>query len=90
MQQMDETLHLTAEQKAQIVAIWDKAEQQGRELRQEEKATMEDRRAKRREAMKAMREQVRAVLTPEQQKAFDAMPRGNPPPPMPPGNGEGR
>lgn len=96
LKRLDEKLHLTAEQKTQIQAIWDKAEQQAIENRKEVKAEMQDRREKRREAMKAMREQVRAVLTPEQQKAFDEMPRMGPPPPPSgahpesPGDGEGR
>ena len=72
--QLDEKLHLTAAQKTQIQAIWSAAEQQGKALRDEAAGATDDRRAKMREAMKATHDQVRAVLTPDQQKLFDAMP----------------
>lgn len=76
MKQLDEKLSLTADQKAQINAIWDKAEQDARAARDDAAATAkEERRAKMREGMKAVREQVRGVLTPEQQKVFDTMPQ---------------
>lgn len=74
MQQLDEKLHLTADQKTQIEAIWAKADQQGRALRSDAALTPDDRKAKRREIMKTTHDQVRAVLTPDQQKIFDAMP----------------
>ena len=72
--QLDEKLHLTDAQKTQIQGIWSTAEQQGKALRDEAAGASDDRRAKMRETMKATRDQVRAVLTPDQQKIFDAMP----------------
>jgi Spy/CpxP family protein refolding chaperone len=78
LQQLDQTLHLTADQKAKIEAIWDKAVAQGRDSVQDEKATRRTLRAERRERRQALREahqQIRSVLTPEQQKLFDQMPR---------------
>ncbi len=94
VKQLDEALHLTAEQKTQIQAIWDKTEEQGRALRKDKSVPREQRREKMREAMKAAHDQVRALLTPEQQKIFDTLPpegpRGGPshdgdqPPPPPP------
>lgn len=75
MQVLNEKLSLTPDQQAQIKAIWDQAEVQGKALR----AQGADLRAKGMEVMKATRAQVRATLTPEQQKIFDAMP--------PPGQG---
>lgn len=64
LQTLDAALTLTPEEKTKIKEIWAKgaAGLKG--------ASREDRRA----AMKAMHDQVRAVLTPEQQAKFDAMP----------------
>jgi Spy/CpxP family protein refolding chaperone len=75
MTRLDEQLALTPEQKAQIAAIWDKAEKESAALRHDAAVTAGDRKTKRRVAMKSARAEVRAVLTPEQQKKFDAMPR---------------
>jgi Spy/CpxP family protein refolding chaperone len=94
MKELDEKLHLTAEQKTQISQIFDKTEQEMRANREAAAKAGEERREKRRDAMKATHDQVRAVLTPEQQKIFDEMPRrGGPPdghrgPPPPPKEGE--
>jgi Spy/CpxP family protein refolding chaperone len=91
LQELTEKLSLTPEQQTQIKAIWDKAEEQGKALRAQGdqlRAQGEDLRAKGKEVMKATHNQVRAVLTPEQQKIFDAMPppgRGH----HGPGHGEG-
>ena len=78
MKHLDENLALTVEQKAQINAIWDKAEAEAKAMHEEAGAAAEERRGKRREAMKAIRAQVREVLTPEQQKKFDALPPERP------------
>lgn len=88
LKRLDEKLHLTAEQKSQITAIWDKAEQQARAAREDAAtAAKEERQAKRREAVKAVRQEVRGVLTPEQQTIFDSMPQDRPPGP-PRGDGQ--
>lgn len=90
---LDETLKLTDAQKAQINAIWDQSEAAGKALREDQSLSRGARHEKMRELMKTTQEQVRAVLTPEQQKLFDAMrpPRperkGHRPPP-PPDEGE--
>lgn len=78
MKQLDEKVKLTAEQKTKIYAIWDKAEADARAAR-DATADKEDLRAKRRAAMQAMRQEVRAVLTPEQQTIFDTLPPDRPP-----------
>jgi Spy/CpxP family protein refolding chaperone len=63
LKQLDETLKLTDDQKQKIRDIWTK-----------EAASAKDSGAKdRRAALMAVRDQVRAVLTPEQQTKFDAM-----------------
>jgi len=82
MQELITKLSLTPAQQAQINAIWDKAEEQGKALRAQGdhlRAQGADLRAKGKDVMKASHDQVRSVLTPEQQKIFDAMP--------PPGQG---
>ena len=79
---LDESVTLTAEQKTKVTAIY-----------QEQMAAMQaipqdERREKMREAMAATREKIRALLTPEQAKKFDAMPaqgRGGPSGPGGPG-----
>jgi len=96
MQMLEEKLQLTAAQKQQILAIWDQAEQQGKALRDSAVQDRDALRQKKVEIMKASHDQVRAVLTPDQQKTFDALPpegpghrgpgpgAGGPPPPPPP------
>ena len=74
LKKLDEKLQLTADQKAQVQAIWSKAEEQGRALRDDKTIAHEDRRAKMGDLLKSTHDQVRTILTPEQQKTFDAMP----------------
>ena len=69
LKELDKTLSLTAEQKQKIKDIYAK---EGGELKA---LSPEERRSKGREALKAVHDQVRAVLTPEQQTKFDAMPK---------------
>ena len=63
LEQLDKNLQLTADQKEQIKAIWAK------EATAAKAGEGKDRRA----ALKATRDQVRAVLTPDQQAKFDKM-----------------
>jgi Spy/CpxP family protein refolding chaperone len=74
LKQLDETLGLTPEQKARINAIWDKAEADAAAARQDAADAKLGHRLKQRKAIKAVRKEVRGVLTPEQQKKFDALP----------------
>ena len=79
LKKLDAKLNLTAAQKAQINAIWDKAEADARAARKETASTAKsDMREKRREALKAAHQEVRAVLTPEQQTIFDSLPPDRP------------
>jgi len=56
-------------------AIWAKNEEQGKALRNDDTLSKEDRRSKMgRESMKSGHDQIRALLTPDQQKDFDSMP----------------
>jgi hypothetical protein len=75
MQQLDEALKLSAEQKTKIEAIWKKAEAEAAEIRDEGTLRKRKQRRELREMMRETRAEVRAVLTPEQQKIFDTLPR---------------
>lgn len=73
---------LTDDQKTKITALYTAQREKMRAMRDDQSGSQEDRRAKRDEMMKAMRAETRALLTPEQQTKFDAMP--------PPGPGRGQ
>ncbi|HVU24040.1 MAG TPA: Spy/CpxP family protein refolding chaperone [Opitutus sp.] len=76
MKFLDENLKLTDDQKAQIKEIWTKANAELHEAQADAKAaTRRARREKYREVMQNVHAQVRALLTPEQQKAFDNLPQ---------------
>lgn len=65
---IDEAVKLTAEQKTKITAIFSKLQETIQALPQEE------RQAKGMELRTAANKEVRALLTPEQQAKFDALP----------------
>lgn len=75
MQELDEKLHLTADQKAKIREIWKRHGEEARAARQEAAGTRREKRAERRAAAKAARTEIREVLNEEQRKLFDEMPR---------------
>jgi Spy/CpxP family protein refolding chaperone len=60
---------LTADQKTKITAIFKKTAEKMQAM------SPEDRQSKGRELMTAQRTEVRAVLTPDQQKKYDEMPQ---------------
>jgi protein CpxP len=68
VERLDTALTLTADQKTKITAIYKESAAALQAIPQEE------RREKGMEMMKATREKIRAVLTPEQAKKFDDMP----------------
>jgi Spy/CpxP family protein refolding chaperone len=74
LQDLTQKLSLTDAQQQQIKTIWAAAEEQGKALRDDESLSRDDRRAKMQAIMKGTHDQVRAILTPDQQKTFDAMP----------------
>jgi len=87
IEQLDKALSLTADQKAKIRDIYVKAREEAVKAREEAKdLAPEERRAKMMEMIKAIQDQVRAVLTPDQQTKFDALPKPGPGGPR----GEGR
>lgn len=67
-------LDLTADQQKAVAAILASSEAQTRELRGDDSISAEDKRAKMREIFNLTRTQIRAALTPAQQKTFDALP----------------
>jgi len=89
MEHLEKKLKLTDAEKTQINAIWDKAEADGKALREDDSLSRRERRHKLRALMKSTHDQVRAVLTPDQQKTFDTMRpphgmrKGHRPPPPP-------
>lgn len=78
MQMLTEKLKLTPEQQERIKAIWKQAGGEGRALREDAAQDRAETRAKAQELRKATRDQVRTVLTPEQQAIFDQMPAEGP------------
>jgi len=75
VQRLDEMVTLTAEQRTKITEIFKKQGEAVQAIPQEE------RREKGQALRKATHDEIRALLTPEQQKKFDAMPapgRGGP------------
>jgi len=82
LQRLAEELGLTEQQKTQVTAILKSESDQRMALRDNESMS----RSEKFQAMRKIREegraQIRALLTPEQQKKFDAMPK--------PGPGRGR
>jgi hypothetical protein len=67
-------LDLSADQQKAVGAIIASADGQLRGLRGDDSLSMEDKRAKMREIVGSERAQIRAALTPDQQKTFDALP----------------
>lgn len=67
-EEMSAKLNLTAEQKEQMKAINEDFKKQMQELNGNTGMTADDKKAKRQELMKAHREKIHALLTPEQQE----------------------
>ncbi|HEY1794089.1 MAG TPA: hypothetical protein VGG34_14330 [Opitutaceae bacterium] len=76
-------LGLTADQQKQVGGVIKGFDDQMRSLRRDDSLSDDDRRAKGRALVEATRGQIRALLTADQQKSFDAMPRRGGPPPTP-------
>jgi Spy/CpxP family protein refolding chaperone len=97
LEQLKAKLSLTDDQIKQVKQIVRAQREQGQAIRQDAALSDEDRRAKMQGLMKTARDQIRAILTPDQQTIFDSMPMGrrrrppaadgaaDAPPPMPEG-----
>jgi hypothetical protein len=82
-------LSLTPEQQKTVGSIIANADGQLKTLREDESVAKEDKRAQMKTIIETTRGQIRASLTPDQQKIFDAIPTrgergGGPPPSTPP------
>jgi hypothetical protein len=77
VQRLNAAVSLTDEQKAKILAIYQDEAKKLQALRDDTKLSQEERMAKLQEAQTATRAAVRALLTSDQQKKFDAMPAAN-------------
>lgn len=78
LQQMAQELNLTAEQKDKVGDLLKQQMEQGRALREDTSLSREQKRERMEAIRKASRAQVRALLTPEQQAKFDALPQRGP------------
>jgi Spy/CpxP family protein refolding chaperone len=67
LQELDQNLQLTSEQKQKIKDVWAKQAEELKDL------SPEERRTKGRNALMATRTEIRGLLTPEQQAKFDRM-----------------
>ncbi|RFC43614.1 MAG: protein refolding chaperone Spy/CpxP family [Verrucomicrobia bacterium] len=74
LKMLAEKLSLTEAQKTQIKPILEKAAQEGMALRDDAALSKEDKRDKMMAIRKTSHDQIRALLTPDQQKTFEAMP----------------
>jgi len=71
---LTQKLNLTPDQQKAVGAIIKDGQGQMQALRSDESLSKDMKRAKIREVVISTREQIRAALTPDQQKVFDAMP----------------
>jgi len=88
VKQLDEALKLTDDQKAKITALLKTQQEKMQPLFADQTMSREDRRAKMMEIGKATQDGIKALLTPDQQTKFDALPqpgRGGPRGPGGPG-----
>jgi Spy/CpxP family protein refolding chaperone len=79
--ELTKKLSLTADQQTKVGAILKDAREQGKAVKDDTSLSKDDRRNKMRDIAKTAHDQIRALLTADQQKTFDAMP--------PPGHGPG-
>lgn len=89
LQMLTERLSLTDDQKAKILPLLQAQSDQMKSLRDDSSLSDDDKRSKGRDLMKTTHEQIRALLTPEQQEKFEKIrgPGGrNGPPPPPAGD----
>ena len=70
LEQMREKLNLTPEQMAKVRPILARSKVKADELRADSKLTPQERREKGRELMQAVQEEIKPILTPEQQEKW--------------------
>ena len=74
LEELTSKLALTADQQKTVGGIIDSARSQSRALRNDTTLSWDDKRDKMRQIAKSAHDQIRAALTPDQQKQFDALP----------------
>ena len=96
LEHLKTALNLTDGQTKQVAAILKDQMKQGMAIRDDDSLSDDDKQAKIQASRKATHDKIRALLTPDQQKTFDALPpmgprgggrnpgNGAPPPPPPP------
>lgn len=86
LEELTQQLTLTPDQQKQVAAILKSDHDQMKTLRSDDSISPEDKRAQAKAIMSSTRSQIRALLTPEQQKIFDTLPAHGerPPSPTPP------
>jgi Spy/CpxP family protein refolding chaperone len=87
LKMLADKLQLTDAQKTSIKPILEKAAQDMMALRDDESLSREDKRDKMMEIRKTSHDAIRALLTPDQQKTFDALPPDRGPRRGPPAGG---
>jgi len=78
-------LGLTADQQKTVGGFISSGRSQAKAVHDDDSLAPDDKRAKMREIMATTKSQIRAALTPDQQKIFDALPSRGGPPPAPAG-----
>jgi Spy/CpxP family protein refolding chaperone len=81
--ELTQQLSLTPDQQKQVAAILKSDHEQMKTLRGDDSIAPDDKRAQAKAIMSSTRSQIRALLTPEQQKIFDALPAHGERPPAP-------
>ena len=79
LQQLETKLQLTADQKPKVAAILDALDTKLRAIRSDASIERADKRTKSVDARKAADADIRALLTPDQQKIFDTLKPERPP-----------
>ena len=87
LEELTQKLSLTAGQQKQVGDIIKAGREQAKAVRDDDSLSDDDKRAKNREIMGNTRSQIRAALTPDQQKIFDTLPVRGPRPQNPPPGG---
>jgi hypothetical protein len=84
LEELTQKLSLTPDQQKQVGDIIKAGRDQMKVVRDDDSLSDDDKRAKGREIMNSTRSQIRAALTPDQQKIFDTIPVRGPRPQNPP------
>jgi periplasmic protein CpxP/Spy len=83
LEELTQQLGLTADQQAKVAAIIKSDREQMKALRGDDSIAPEDKRTQAKAIMASTRSQIRAVLNPDQQRTFDALPAHGEKPPAP-------